>query len=46
MTKSATQRPTDLGPTECETGCRIEVVQFPGIGFGKDSISFSRYSSK
>lgn len=36
---------TDLGSTECRTGCRIEVVQQPGIGFGQDTISFSRYSS-
>ena len=36
---------TDLGPTECRTGCRIEVIQVTGVGAGRDSISFSRYAS-
>ena len=36
---------TDLGPTDCRTGCRIQAVQLPGVGFGEDSISFSRFAS-
>ena len=36
---------TDLGPTECRAGCRIEALQLPGVGFGQDGISFARYSS-
>ena len=36
---------TDLGPTDCRTGCRIQALQVPGVGFGQDAISFSRYSS-
>jgi hypothetical protein len=46
VTKSATQRPTDLGPTECETGCRILVRQGALPAGGRDGISFARYSSK
>jgi hypothetical protein len=36
---------TDFGPTECKTGCRIQVIQASGVGSGQDSISFSRYAS-
>jgi len=36
---------TDMGPTECRTGCRIEVTQVSGVGAGRDGISFARYAS-
>jgi len=37
---------SDVGPTECRTGCRI-VVRHPTLAaLGPDGISFARYSSK